>query len=192
MRKLILGSSSKPRFELLKRLSVPFEVAVPDIDETPLINETPKELVLRLAAQKARKVSQHFSDALIIGVDQVGVLENEILCKPTSPENAVQQLQKASGKRIEFLVGLCLYDSKNDTQQLELETFSVTFRELSLSMIENYLRKENALSCAGSFKAEGLGIALVDEFHDTDFSALVGLPLIRLIRMLERVGVELI
>lgn len=188
MRTLILGSSSKPRQNLLKRLQIPFEIASPDIDETPLLGESAEQLVMRLAEAKARKVAEQYPDAFIIGADQVGVLENQILGKPHTHENAVKQLEKMSGKRVEYFIGLCLLDAKNKTRQCALETFSVTFRNLTSKMIENYLHKEDALQCAGSFKAEGLGIALVQTFHDTDYTALIGLPLIRLTNMLEKAG----
>lgn len=187
-KRLVLGSSSKPRQKLLTSLQIPFDVASPDIDESPLPDETPTQLVLRLAEAKARKIAETFPEAVIIGADQVGVLDEEILCKPLNHENAVQQLQKMSGRRVDFLIGLCLLDAKDNSQQISLENFSVTFRPLTLKMIETYLEKENPLQCAGSFRAEGLGIALVSEYHDTDFSALVGLPLIRLTKMLENVG----
>lgn len=189
-RQLILGSSSKPRQALMQRLKLPFEIGIPDVDETPLSDETAQRLVLRLAEVKARKVAEQYSNGVIIGVDQVGMLNKEILCKPMTNTKAIQQLQKMSGKEIEFFIGLCVFDAKSQMIQTELETFSVTFRELTLLMIENYLKKEEVLHCAGSFKAEGLGIALVQEFHDTDFSALIGLPLIRLIRMLKKVGID--
>lgn len=187
-RQLILGSSSKPRQLLLKRLQIPFAIAEPNVDETQLADETPTQLVLRLAQMKAQKVAEKFPDAVIIGADQVGVLQDTVLGKPLTHTNAVKQLQAMSGNNIEFFIGLCLLDAKNQTQQLSLEKFSVTFRNLTPQMIENYLQKEDALQCAGSFKAEGLGIALVKEFHDTDFSALIGLPLIRLTNMLENIG----
>ncbi len=188
MRQLILGSSSKPRKQLLERLHLPFKIAAPDIDESPLSNETPVQLVQRLALEKARKIAESFPDALIIGADQVGVLDNEILTKPLTHENAINQLQKMSGENVEFLIGLCLLDSNNHTYQITLEKFSVTFRLLTSDMILTYLKKEDALQCAGSFKAEGLGIALVKEFHGEDFSALIGLPLIQLSNMLNQVG----
>lgn len=190
MRKLILGSTSKPRLRLLQRLLIPFEVAAPDVDETPYDNEPPSQLVTRLAEMKARKVAEQYPDAVIIGADQVGVLNNEILCKPHTHEIAVNQLQKMSGKHVEFLVGMTLLDSKTQVIETILETYAVTFRDLKLSMIEIYLQKEDALQCSGSFKAEGLGIALVSELHGNDFSALIGLPLIRLTGMLEKVGLE--
>lgn len=171
---------------MLQRLHIPFEIIPSHLDETPLPGESPIEMVQRLAEQKARAVAT--PNALIIGADQVGVLENEILCKPLTRENALEQLQRASGKRVRFLIGLCLLDTRNDTTQIVLETFDVVFRQLSLEMIETYLEKEDALQCAGSFKAEGMGVTLVDEFDGKDFSALIGLPLIRLTRMLETAG----
>jgi len=188
LQQLILGSSSRSRQELLMRLRLPFEVAVPDVDETPLTGESPEQLVVRLAQAKAYKVAERFPDALIIGADQVGVLDGEILCKPLTHDNAIKQLKKASGNRVVFFIGLCLVDAKNQTQQQVIETFDVVFRKLSDAMIHTYLQKEHALQCAGSFKAEGLGIALVEEFHGSDFSALIGLPLIRLTKMLETAG----
>lgn len=188
MRQLILGSSSKPRQDLLNRLQIPFAVAAPNVDETPLPGESPEQLVMRLAEAKARKIAEQYPDALIIGADQVGVLDDEILGKPYTHEKAIQQLQTMSGKHVEFFIGLCVLDSKHQTRECSLETFGVTFRHLTPSMIENYLQKDHVLHCAGSFRAEGLGIALVRAFHDTDFSALIGLPLIRLTRMLEKVG----
>jgi septum formation protein len=192
MRQLILGSTSKPRQNLLTRLHIPFEIAAPDVDETPLLGEMPEQLVMRLAEAKARKVSEQYNDAIIIGADQVGVLDDRILGKPMTHENAVEQLHKISGRHVEFFIGLCVLDSKSQERLCAMETFSVTFRKLTDSMIDNYLRKEQPLHCAGSFKAEGLGIALVHTFHDTDFSALIGLPLIRLIKMLEKMGISVL
>lgn len=188
MRTLILASSSKPRQELLSRLRIPFEVAIPNVDETPLPNEKPAELVMRLAEAKAKKVAEQFPNAIIIGADQVGILENEILCKPLTLEKAEEQLTKMSGKCVMFYIGICLFDSCNQTAEIVLETFSVTFRVLTPTMISNYLSKEQVLQCAGSFKAEGLGIALVNDFHDKDYTALIGLPLIRLTNMLEKMS----
>lgn len=189
-RKLILCSTSQPRKALLQRLQLPFEIMAPEVDESPLENENPKDLVLRLAKEKAQVASKKFPDALIIGADQVGVLENEIQGKPHTYENAAKQLQAASGKRMQFLIGLCLFDSRAQTCQLALEEFDVLYRPLSPSMIENYLNKEQPLECAGSCKAEGLGIALIEEFQGKDFTALIGLPLIRLVKMLEKAGLD--
>lgn len=187
-RQLILGSSSKPRKLLLERLQIPFQVASPDVDETPLPAEPPSDMVLRLAEIKARKIAEQFPTALIIGADQVGVLQDEILGKPLTIEKAKQQLQKMSGQHIQFLIGLCLYDANNQTQQLSLETFDVKFRHLTPELINHYIQKDLPLQCAGSFRAEGLGITLVDKFQGDDFTALIGLPLIRLTRMLEQAG----
>lgn len=190
MKKLILASTSKPRELLLQRLQIPFTIAASHVDETPLPNEAPVQLVMRLAEQKARAVANDFPAALIIGADQVGILGNEILCKPLTHDKAIQQLQNMSGKRIRFLIGLCVLDTENNKHDVCVETFDVTFRQLDARMIENYLQKEAVLNCAGSFKAEGLGIALVEEFHDTDFTAVIGLPLIRLVKMLEKMGLS--
>lgn len=191
-RMLILGSSSKPRKMLLERLKIPFEIVSPDIDETPQAGESPEKLVQRLAKEKAKKIAQAYPDAIIISADQVGVLNNEVLCKPLDIENAMLQLKKMSGNAVEFFIGLCVFDVKNNHEQIALENFSVSFRQLTQKMIENYVKKENVLECAGSFKAEGLGIVLVEKFHGDDFTALIGLPMIRLINMLEKMGVEII
>lgn len=189
-KQLILGSTSKPREALLRRLNIPFEIAAPDIDETPLDHETPTELVLRLAEKKARAVAEKFPHALIIGADQVGVLENTILGKPLTYENAMKQLQQASGKCMHFFIGLCLLDAETQTYQIALEEFNVIYRPLTPTMIQNYLQKEQPLDCAGSCKAEGLGITLIEEFQGKDFTALIGLPLIRLVSMLEKAGMN--
>jgi septum formation protein len=190
-KKLILGSASKPRQMLLQRLQIPFEIASPDIDETPLPTESPMDLVTRLAVEKAQAVAKSFPDALIIGADQVGVLDDVILGKPLTHENAVAQLLKASGKRMRFYIGLCLLDAEKQSQQIAMEEFDVIFRPLTQEMIENYLQKEQPYQCAGSCKAEGLGITLIEEFQGKDFTALIGLPLIRLTRMLESAGITL-
>ncbi len=190
MQKLILASSSQPRRQLLERLQIPFKISSPDIDETPHNNETPQELVLRLAEEKARIVGKQFPDAVIIGADQVGVLNNHIQGKPLTYDNAVKQLRQASGQRMRFFIGLCVLDTKTQRHQVTLEEFDVIYRELTDNMIEKYLRKEQPLQCAGSCKAEGLGITLIKEFQGTDFTALIGLPLIRLVTMLEEFNIN--
>lgn len=189
-RRLILASSSKPRQALLKRLQIPFEIAHPNTDETPLANETPKDLVTRLAEQKARDVAKQYPDAIIIGADQVGVIDQQIMGKPHTHDNAVKQLQTASGKCMQYFIGLCVLDAKTQQHETVLETFDVIFRDLTPAMIENYLQKEHVLHCAGSFKAEGLAVALVKEFRGADINALIGLPLVRLVSMLEKVGIH--
>lgn len=191
MRKLILASSSKSRQLLLKRLQVPFEILSPDIDETPLTEETPTELVKRLALSKAEKIAKTNPDALVIGSDQVGICDSKIIGKPLTIENARLQLQQMSGKRIQFFIGLCLLDSSTQSHQLIVENYDVLFRPLSNELIDAYLKKEQPLDCAGSCEAEGLGITLIEEFSGKDFTALIGLPLIQLTRMLERAGFDI-
>ena len=182
---LILASSSKPRQALLQRLQIPFDIVVPDVDETPLPSESPDALVVRLAAAKARAVANQYPDALIIGADQVGVLGDTIQGKPHTYDNAIKQLRQASGQCMRFYIGLCVLDASSGSQEIALETFDVIYRTLSDTMIERYLQKEQPFECAGSCKAEGLGIALIQEFKGTDFTALIGLPLIRLVSLLE-------
>lgn len=189
-RRLILGSSSKPRQMLLQQLSIPFEVTSPNVDESRIDNESPTEMVLRLAELKARIVAKKFPNDIIIGADQIGVLENDILGKPLTLEVAQEYLKKISGKSLVFYIGLCLLDAKHNHLQASLETFTVKFRPLTTEMISHYLEKEQPLYCAGSFKAEGLGITLVEEFQGKDFTGLIGLPLIKLTDMLRNVGLN--
>jgi septum formation protein len=186
-RQLILASSSKPRQMLLQRLQIPFLVAPSHIDETMRPDENPSDMVLRLSQEKAYAVSNQFSNAIIIGSDQVGCIDGHVLGKPLTYENAIKQLTLVSNKRVQFLIGLCVLNTADNTRQLALETFDVQFRELTTKMIENYLENENALECAGSFKAEGLGVILAEKLIGDDYTALIGLPLIRLTRMLEHI-----
>ena len=189
---LVLGSTSPFRRELLQKLGLPFETAAPDIDESRQENETPEQLVARLAEAKARVVARKFPQALIIGSDQVAVNEGEILGKPLTHARAVQQLQNASGKTVRFLTGICLYNSATDRAQCEVVPFDVVFRKLTLDQIENYLTREQPYQCAGSFKSEALGIALFERLDGEDPNSLIGLPLIRLVRMLENEGVKVL
>jgi septum formation protein len=184
---LILGSSSPARRLLLERLKIPFSVATPDIDETPLKNELAEDLVVRLAKEKAQKIAIQFPNTVIIGCDQVGTLNNTIITKPLTHANAVTQLQHASGKNIRFLTGMCVLDTRTNHLQIATETYDVQFRELSLPLIESYLQKEKPYACAGSFHIEGLGIALVEKLAGADYTALIGLPLIRLTSMLANI-----
>ncbi len=188
---LVLGSSSPFRKMLLEKLMVPFEISNPDIDETPLQNESPIELVERLAIAKAKEVAKHFPKALIIGSDQVALHGNEIVGKPHTHEKAVEQLKSASGKEITLYTGLALLNSRSGSLQSEVIPFSVHFKELSDETIENYLHKEQPYNCAGSVRSEGLGIALLQRFEGDDPNTLIGLPLIRLVSMLENEGFEL-
>jgi len=186
--KLILASTSPYRKALLERLQLDFLCDSPDIDESPLEGESVQDMVVRLARFKAEAVAGKYPEALIIGSDQSAALEGEILTKSGNFENAVKQLQKASGKRIVFQTGLCLLNTKTGHSQTACVPYTVVFRPLTQGMIENYLKKEEPYNCAGSFKSEGLGIALFEKFEGEDPNALIGLPLIKLIAMLENEG----
>ena len=189
---LVLASTSPYRKTLLARLGLPFETVAPGVDECPRANETPAQLVRRLAQAKAQAASAAFPDALIIGSDQVAVLEGEILGKPGDHENAVRQLYRASGRAVDFFTGLCLLNSRTGAAQCDVVLFRVVFRTLNMRQIEDYLRREQPYNCAGSFKSEGLGIVLFERLQGDDPTALMGLPLIRLSRMLEQEGVRVI
>ena len=191
-RQLVLASTSPFRRELLERLGLVFETAAPQTDETRLPNESPEQLVRRLAEAKARAVAGKFPGALIIGSDQVAVNGDKVLGKPGEHATAVQQLQAAAGRRVTFLTGLCLLDAASGEAQVDLVPFSVDFRPLTDVQIENYLRREQPYNCAGSFKSEGLGIALFERLEGDDPNALIGLPLIRLIDMLSHAGVPVL
>lgn len=192
MTRLVLASSSPFRRELLARLMIPFEVVVPDVDETPRPAESPPVLVERLAIAKAQAVAAKHPKSLVIGSDQVAVHDGEIVGKPHTHERAVAQLQAASGKTVMLYTGLALVNSKTGRVQSEVVPFRVLFRPLTLDQIENYLRKEQPYHCAGSVKSEGLGVALLERFEGEDPATLIGLPLIRLIRMLEQEGLQII
>lgn len=187
-RTLVLGSTSAYRRELLERLHIPFLTAAPDIDETRLPDESAQDMVLRLSQQKAEAVAARYPDALIIGSDQCAVLGEQVLGKPGTHAKATEQLQASSGNTVQFLTGLCLLDSRDGSLQLDMIPFSVDFRVLTAAEIDNYLRREQPYNCAGSFKSEGLGISLFKRMHGDDPSALVGLPLIRLMEMLRLHG----
>lgn len=186
--KLVLASTSPFRKALLEKLQIPFETVSPDVDEAVLPDESPEQLVVRLAETKAKAVADKFDNALIIGSDQVAIVEGKIVGKPGNHENAVNQLKRASGKRVTFLTGLCVYNTLSKRSQVELVPFYVIFRQLTDTQIEHYLQREQPYNCAGSFKSEALGIALFERLEGEDPNALIGLPLIRLIRMLESEG----
>lgn len=188
MPELILASISPYRRLLLEKLGIPFTCAAPEVDEIPLPAETPRHLVLRLAQAKAQALAERFPHHLIIGSDQVCVLDGEITGKPHTEENARKQLKKASGNIVTFYTGLALYNSVNGQLQTECEPFDVHFRHLTEQEINHYVQKESPLNCAGSFKSEGLGIALFERLEGRDPNTLVGLPLIALCQMLRREG----
>ena len=191
--RLILASSSKYRKELLSRLRLPFEVVVPDIDETPLPDEAPEQTALRLAREKSFAALAQAPGALVIGSDQVATLEGEQIGKPGSHDNALKQLQKMRGKRVIFHTALCLWDGRNpnpaQAAQLENVQTLVTFRDLPDTELDAYLRIEQPYDCAGSAKNEGLGIAILEKIESADPTALTGLPLIALCSMLRRADV---
>ncbi|HFZ8995895.1 TPA: nucleoside triphosphate pyrophosphatase [Citrobacter freundii] len=186
MPELILASTSPWRRALLEKLTIPFECAAPEVDETPIPGETPRQLVTRLAQAKAQALASRFPAHLIIGSDQVCVLDGEITGKPLTEENARRQLSKASGNIVTFYTGLALYNTATGHLQTEVEPFDVHFRHLSETEIADYVRKERPLYCAGSFKSEGLGIALFERLEGRDPNTLIGLPLIALCQMLRR------
>lgn len=189
MKALILASGSRYRRELLERLYIPFEVCAADIDESPKGNEPADVLALRLAEEKARAVAGTHPEAWIIGSDQTLALGEEILGKPGNHANAVAQLTRLSGQTVCFHTSLCLLADGHC--QTDMATIQVRFRELGLPEIEAYLAREPAYDCAGSCKAEGLGITLVETIESDDPTALIGLPLIRLRRMLANAGLAL-
>ncbi|WP_181296704.1 nucleoside triphosphate pyrophosphatase [Pseudomonas sp. Q2-TVG4-2] len=189
-RRLLLASSSPYRRELLSRLRLTFDCNAPEIDETAHAEELPEQLVRRLAREKAQALAGTHPDHLIIGSDQVAVLEHNILGKPHTFERAKHQLQACSGKSVSFLTGLALLDSRTGTAQIDCITFTVHFRALNDQLIERYLLAEQPFDCAGSFKAEGLGISLFRFTEGSDVTSLIGLPLIRLVDMLNHAGIE--
>ena len=188
---LVLGSTSPFRRELLQRLDIPFDTAAPQVDESRHPGESAERLVHRLAQDKARAVASAHPDALIIGSDQVAVLGGQILGKPGTRARAIEQLRAASGRTVQFLTGLCLFNSAAQRRQVEVVPYEVTFRILDDARIARYVDREQPLNCAGSFKSEGLGIALFSSMQGSDPTALIGLPLITLVSMLAREGVEL-
>lgn len=183
-RPLILASTSPFRKELLSRLMLPFDTANPAVEETPFPGETPEATALRLSEAKARAVAKSFSEALIIGSDQVACLDGNIYGKPGNHERAVEQLRVMRGRTVNFYTGLCLYNPSTDTARLRGIPTLVTFRNLSDEEIERYLEKERPYNCAGSAKSEGLGIAIIARMEGGDPNALIGLPLIALCDLL--------
>ena len=192
VRKIILASSSPYRREMLERIKLPFAHHAPHIDETPLANETASALVARLALGKAKAVAAQYPNDLIIGADQVADCGGEILGKPGNHENAVAQLRKMSAAEVTLYCGLVLLDAASGQYQSAVEPFTAAFRPLDDAVIERYLRAEKPFDCCGGLKAEGPGIALLTRLEGADPNALLGLPLIRLIDMLKKVGVELV
>lgn len=188
--KLILASTSPFRKQLLDKLELDYETASPEVDETPLAGETIEAMVVRLSEAKARAVADRYPDALIIGSDQSAVLNGQPLTKSGGFDKAFQQLKNASGQKIIFQTGLCLLNTSTGHMQSACIPYMVVFKILSDQQIKHYLEKEQPYNCAGSFKSEGLGIALFERFEGEDPNALIGLPLIKLIEMLANEGLS--
>jgi septum formation protein len=186
---LVLASSSAYRKELLSRLQLPFEVAVPGIDETPQAGETPSATALRLARDKAAAVAAQMPGAIVIGSDQVATLDDEQIGKPGNHANALAQLQKMRGREVIFHTALCVWDGRHGTHQLENIQTVVKFRDLPDAELDAYLRIEQPYDCAGSAKNEALGIAILERIDSNDPTALTGLPLIALTGMLRKIGI---
>ncbi len=191
-RTVVLGSTSRYRRELLARLHLPFEVSAPEVDETPLPGEAPRELALRLALAKAKAVAARHPEAVVIGSDQVADLAGQPLGKPGTHERAVQQLRQMRGQAVVFQTALAVVCLATGFEEVDLAPVRVQFRALTDTEIENYLQAEKPYDCAGSAKSEGLGIALLESIDNDDPTALVGLPLIRTARMLRAAGVKLL
>lgn len=187
---LILASTSPYRRELLGRLGLPFDTLKPGVDETRLPNESAEEMVSRLAREKALVVARLHPSAWVIGSDQCAVLDQQILGKPGSHERAFEQLRAASGRSVIFHTGLCLMRHDRGFERVVEVPFTVRFRALRDEEIQHYLEREKPYDCAGSFKSEGLGIALFEAMEGADPSALIGLPLIALCGMLRSAGID--
>ena len=189
---LLLASTSPFRKALLDKLQYPFDTASPDTDESALPDESAEQLVTRLAKAKAVACAKDHPEHLIIGSDQVCVINGRIAGKPHTVENACRQLQAASGQIVTFYTGLCLYNAKTGRSDVICEPFHVHFRQLTEQEIRHYVEREKPLNCAGSFKSEGLGIALFDRLEGRDPNTLVGLPLIALREMLARQQIHIL
>jgi septum formation protein len=191
-RRVVLASTSRYRQVLLERLGMPFECADPQVGEAALPGEAPAATARRLAEAKARAVAIRFPDSLVIGSDQVASCEGARLDKPGSHENAVRQLTRVSGKTALFDTAVALLDTKSSRLETRVVPCRVTFRSLSAAQIDRYLRLEQPYDCAGSAKAEGLGIALIERMETEDPTSLVGLPLIALCELLRDAGFDVL
>lgn len=191
-RPLILASTSVTRRELLSRLGIAFEILSPDVDEEPAPGEDGVALARRLALAKARRIAAERPESLVIGSDQVGLLGDTLIGKPGGHEAAIRQLQAASGQIMTFVSAVCLLDAPSGRYQLESVTTTLRFRRLDRERIEDYLRRDKPYQCAGAFKSESLGVALIDAMESEDPTAILGMPLIRLTAMLENEGVRVL
>jgi len=191
MPQIILASSSVYRKELLERLFLEFTIVKPEMEEVRNESETAYETADRLAEEKAQKVSNQFKEAIVIGCDQTAEYNNIQIQKPLDYERAVSQLQELSGKRVNFHSAICVNYNKKKIFQKKVVSFDVKYKDLNLSEIEGYLKKEKPFNCIGSIKSEGLGITLLDEINTSDPTAVIGLPLITLVSMLKKIGIKI-
>lgn len=191
MRRIVLASTSRYRRALLEQLRLPFEVAAPDYEERHDLPLTPEELVVELARGKARSLSSAWPDALILGSDQAAELDGEILGKPGTPERAVEQLMRLAGRTHRLLTAVALYDARAGTTATALTTHEMTMRPLSRVEAEAYVRSDDPVDCAGSYKVESLGIALFERMRGDDHTGIVGLPLTAVVSLLGAHGVSL-
>ena len=192
MPRLVLGSSSASRRRLLERLSIPFSVVPPDVDESRLAGESPDALVRRLSEEKARAVGARVGTGLVIGSDQVALLDGTVLGKPGNHANNVAQLTMASGRWLEFRTGVAVLDAASGRIRIDVVPFAVRFRSLTAGDVEAYVSRERAYECAGGFRAERLGCALFERLRGDDPTALQGLPMIRLCEMLRSAGLDVL
>ena len=181
---LILASSSMIRKRVLAKIGIEFTAISPNINESPLPEEAPEALVRRLSEEKARKIALQYSNHLIIGSDQVAVVNNEIVGKPSNRARAIKQLEVASGRTVSLYTGVALLNSGTGRIQVDVLPYRVQFRDLTRAVIENYIDRDQPYDCSGSLRSEGLGIALLSKFEGDDPNILLGLPMIRLIDML--------
>ncbi len=189
MIKIVLASSSPYRRELLSRFNLPFDVVNPDIDESPRLNETAKEISVRLAREKAVHLAPHYGNSLIIGSDTTAECEGRIIEKPMIHSQAVSQLKFLSGNLVKFYTSLCVLNTETQALQECVVDFEVKYKVLTEKRIESYLLKEQPYNCVGSVKSEGLGIILLEYIKGEDPTALIGLPLMKLSEMLQKEGV---
>ncbi len=189
---IVLASSSEARRKVLEKLEIPFKVFKPSVDESPKSGESPQQLVKRLSVEKACAATDRYPNHLVIGSDQVAVVDEQILGKPANRECAVSQLELMSRKEVVLLTGLALINTGTGKVQSDIIPYRVEFRNLTRTMIENYIDKDEPYDCGGSLRSEGLGIVLLKRFDGTDPNALLGLPLIRLIDMLASEGVSIL
>ena len=191
MAQLILASSSIYRKLLLERLMINFEIINPEMDEFIIEEETAYETANRLAEEKARKVSDEFQEAIVIGCDQTAECNNIQVQKPLNYKSAISQLTELSGQKVNFHSAICVYQKKTNMIQKEVISFDVKYKKITLSQIENYLEKEKPFDCVGSVKSEGLGITILEEINSSDPTAVIGLPLITLVNMLSKAGISI-